>query len=371
MKIHLNTYLYYVCTKIIGRRIPLEKRAADLLKLAVNRGVSDIHILPDQTSYKIHFRVSTGMQKVSEYPLELGERLISYFKFLSNMDVGERRKPQSGSCSYSVDKTTIELRLSTISNYLYQESLVLRILYSQKNELNENMQVFFKKDSLQLEKLLNYKSGLILFSGPVGSGKTTTIYHLLRKKYATEPIQVITMEDPVEIKEPNFLQTQINEKAGISYSALIKQSLRHHPDILVIGEIRDEETAKMVIRSALTGHLVLATIHAKECLGVLERMLELDVSYEQLKQSLIGIVSQRLINKYCAICEGPCSVFCEHFPVHQKRAVLFEIISGDSLKKVMDKKGGNPQFKRMNQKLRTAYVCGFITKKDFQEYQLF
>ena len=349
----------------------MEKRALDLLQLAVNRGVSDIHILPEHSSYKIYFRVPTGMHKIAEYPLELGERLISYFKFLSNMDVGERRKPQSGSCSYHLEQSDIELRLSTISNYLYQESLVMRILYSQLDQMKEEMQVFFKEDTALLEKLLNYKSGLVLFSGPVSSGKTTTIYHLLRKKYNSEPLQIITMEDPVEIKEPNFLQTQINEKAGISYEVLIKQSLRHHPDILVIGEIRDEETAKMVIRSALTGHLVLATIHAKECLGVLERLLELNVSYEQLKQSLIGVVSQRLINKYCGVCEGACSILCEHNPVHRKKAVLFEILSGDSLKQAMDKKGGKPQFKRMNQKLRKAYGCGYITKKDFQEYQLF
>lgn len=349
----------------------MEEKAKNILQLAAARGVSDIHVLPEKKSYIVYYRVPSGMKKIAEYPFEIGERLIAYFKFLSNMDVGERRKPQSGSCNYKLDDMEVELRLSIISNYLYQESLVIRLLYSQADRRAEGMQVFFPSDTGLLEGMLQYRSGLILFSGPVGSGKTTTIYHLLRKKYSQEPIQIITMEDPVEIKEPCFLQTEINEKAGLNYETLIKQSLRHHPDVLVIGEIRDEETAKMVIRSALTGHLVLATIHAKECAGVIERMLELNVSSEQLKQSLLGVVSQRLINKYCVLCEGACSLYCQHFPVYQKKAVLFEILSGDPLKKMMDQEGGVPHFKRINQKLRKAYACGYITKKNFQEHQIF
>ena len=233
------------------------------------------------------------------------------------------------------------------------------------------MQVFFPEDSDFLEKFLHYKSGLILFSGPVSSGKTTTIYHLLRNKYAEEPIQIITMEEPVEIKEPKFLQTEVNEKAGLSYEKLIKQSLRHHPDILVIGEIRDEETAKMVIRSALTGHLVLASIHAKECTGVIERMLELGMSLEQLKQSLIGVVSQRLINKNCPHCEGACSIYCNHFPIHQKKAIIFEILAANDLKTALKGEGENPRPRKMNSQLRKAYGCGFITAKDFREHQIY
>lgn len=346
----------------------MEKQIQEMLRLAITNGISDIHILPNQMRYEVYFRVPSGLQKMFQVSSEVGPRLMAHFKFLANMDIGERRKPQSGSCNVQIEAEDFELRISTIANYMYQESMVLRILYDHHQHSNERIQLFFYKDYNQLEHLLNYKSGLILFSGPVGSGKTTTIYHLLREKYAETPLQVITMEDPVEIKEPRFLQAEVNEKAGLSYETLIRQSLRHHPDILLIGEIRDIETAKMVIRSALTGHLVLATIHAKSCEGVLERLMELGVSREQLKQSLIGVLSQRLINKFCPLCHGACSMYCRHYPVSQKKAVIFEILSGNNLKNILSKKEGNRNFAKMNVKLRKAYGCGYITEKDFRNH---
>lgn len=342
----------------------MEKVAGFMLMRAVEHGIADIHILPDDTSYGVYFRTVSGLKKAITLTLEQGERLISYFKFLSNMDVGERRLPQSGSCVYEVEGEKLELRTSSITNFRYQESVVIRILYS---TTNRQMQVFFPKDKKQLERLLQRKSGLVLFSGPVGSGKTTTIYSLLREKYNQEPLQIITMEDPVEIKEPRFLQAEVNERAGISYEALIRQSLRHHPDVLVIGEIRDSTTARMVIRSALTGHLVLATIHARDTLGVLERMRELDVSDEQLKQCLNGIVAQRMLGKYCALCQGPCSLNCTHHAKGDKKAILFDILEGKDLQETIQHQEGGRQTGSLNRKLRTAYACGYITEKDYRE----
>lgn len=349
----------------------MENKIQEMLDHAVKMGINDVHILPDKSSYIVYFRVPSGLQRMNTLSMEMGERYIAHFKYLANMDIGERRKPQSGSCQFQLKNQSVELRISTISNYLFQESMVMRILYDQERQNEETMQVFFPDDYKVLKRLLNYRNGLILFSGPVGSGKTTTIYHLLREKYDREPLQVITMEDPVEIKEPKFLQAEVNEKAGLSYELLIKQSLRHHPDILVIGEIRDEETAKMVIRSALTGHLVLATIHAKECTGVIERLLELGVSHQQLKQSLIGVVSQRLINKYCPLCQGACSIYCHLHKMTQKKALLFEILTDHDLKIIMEKQGGSQTFTSLNVKLRKAYGYGYITEKDFKNYQLF
>lgn len=349
----------------------MEAKITEMLGLAVKNGVSDIHILPNKNSYDIYFRVPSGLKKMMMLSVVSGEKYLSYFKFLSNMDIGEKRKPQSGACHIVINQEEIELRLSTISNYRYQESMVLRLLYDHNNRKRNQMHVFFPNDYQTLEKMLKVKSGLILFSGPVSSGKTTTIYHFLRKLYDEEPLQIITMEDPVEIKEPRFLQSEINEKAGLVYDVLIKQSLRHHPDILVIGEIRDENTARMAVRSALTGHLVIATIHAKECIGVITRMLDLNVSHEQLKQSLIGIVSQRMLNKYCYLCEGACSIYCSHFSVYEKKAILFELLNDQPLKNILYEDGRGAQFVRMNHKLRKAYACGYISSKDYESNQIF
>ena len=233
------------------------------------------------------------------------------------MDVGEKRKPQSGAAHLMVDDHAIELRFSTITNVLLLESLVIRVIRQQaKNQ--PTIRTYFPEDILLLTSLIRRKSGLILFSGPVGSGKTTTIYQLLRARMAEETLQIITMEDPVEIYEEKFLQTEVNEMAGISYDVLIKSSLRHHPDVLMIGEIRDEETARMSIRGALTGHLMIATIHAKDALGVIARLQELKVTNEQLKQTLIGVVSQRLVPRYCYKCKGDCLPDCDWLPLENK-----------------------------------------------------
>ena len=346
----------------------MENNIQELIRLATKNSISDIHILPTLTHYEIYFRVPSGLQQISRLTHEKGLRYLSHFKFLASMDIGERRRPQSGSCDIVIDNKKFEFRISTIANYLYQESMVLRILYDHQQDTNTRIQLFFPSDYSELERLLDYKSGLVLFSGPVGSGKTTTIYHLLREKYAQEPLNIITMEDPVEIKEPKFLQAEVNEKAGLSYEVLIKQSLRHHPDILVIGEIRDVETAKMVIRSALTGHLVLATIHAKSCVGVIERLLELGITLEQLRQSLIGVLSQGLINKFCPLCEGACSMYCKHHPMHEKKAILFEVLSSEKLLSTLSKEEGNRNFAVMNVRLRKAYGCGYISEKDFKNH---
>ncbi|WP_338064714.1 competence type IV pilus ATPase ComGA [Trichococcus alkaliphilus] len=344
----------------------MEEKAESLLADAMRLGVSDIHLLPYEDHYELFFRVSTGLSKVSVYSIEKGERLISYFKFLSNMNVGERRKPQSGAVRYRLNGKKIELRLSTIANFRYQESLVIRMLYANPGS-EPGLHAFFPAQEAELLELLDHKSGLVLFSGPTGSGKTTTIYHLLRRKYADEPLQIITMEDPVEIEEPLFLQAEVNEAAGITYDLLIRQCLRHHPDILVIGEIRDEETAKMVVRSALTGHLVIATIHAKESFGVLERLRELTISSEQMKQTLLAVVSQRLIAKYCPLCSGKCTIHCSHYQVNEKSAAIYEILAGKELQDHLQNKEDRKRFVTLNDKLRKAYACGYITEKNYLE----
>jgi len=190
------------------------------------------------------------------------------------------------------------------------------------------------------------KSGLLLFSGPVSSGKTTTIYRLLQESYDTEPKQIITMESPVEIKDQRFLQVEVNEASDITYDVLIRASLRHHPDILMIGEIRDEETAQMVIRAALTGHLVLATIHAKDCSGVLSRMKELGVTTEQLLQTLLLVTTQRLL------------------PLKNGQlAVLFEVMKAEEIYPYLLHQELPDSFISLNQKLEEASKNGKIDQE--------
>lgn len=351
-----------------------EAFASHLLTLADSYRTSDIHVLPEQKHYDVYFRLNGQMEKQYYLDREEGTRLISYFKFLSNMDVGERRRPQSGSTTFKLSEKAIDCRFSTISNYQSQESLVIRLL-KQKEEESLVPGAFFTHEWEKLEQIVQAKSGLVLFAGPVDSGKTTTMYHLIKNRMQGEKQQVITVEDPVEIEETSFLQTQVNETAGVTYEHLLKSSLRHHPDVIIVGEIRDEETAKMVMRGALTGHLLVASIHAKNAKGVISRMEELGVSLPLLRQTLIGVAFQTLLPLYCPLCETNCQTYCSHFDRGKKRLALFEVLTVKEMSSVLEQQGGldesclnAPGQRTFNHLLEKVFLNGYITEKTYHRY---
>lgn len=357
----------------------IEQASQDLISQAFKQQASDIHFIPHQNSYQIFLRINGQLLPWGERPLEWGQKVIAHLKFLANLDVGERRRPQSGALEFTIDQggdqthKEIELRLSTITDVNLHESLVIRLIFGKRHS-SQVINTYFPQDIPILRRLVRRKSGLILVAGPVGSGKTTTIYQLLRERIDQEVLQVITMEDPVEIKETKFLQTQVNEKANISYDLLIKSALRHHPDVLFIGEIRDEETARMTLRGALTGHLMIATIHAKDALGVIGRLQELNITHHQLTQTLIGIISQRLIPRYCAQCQLSSLSTCSHLANQQKQAVLFEMLTGDLLKKALINASNQPLSSHhthpLNKRLRKAWAYGYISAETYAHYEI-
>lgn len=368
-------FTYSIAERDVERssRMKIEQNVIQLMGEAEKRGVNDIHLLPRENKYQIYFRVSGHLVEHSVVSLKKGAQLIAYLKFLSNMDVGEKRFPQSGAKNMLINGSNKSVRFSTITDFLHQESLVIRFLnQTQKRKLVQTC--YFPNQVTVLKQLIEVKSGLILFSGPVGSGKTTTMFQLIKEFVGKENCQVFTIEDPVEIQETLFLQTQVNPKAGIGYDLLIKASLRHHPDIIVVGEIRDQETAKMVIRAALTGHLIVSSIHAKNGEGVVKRLLELGVSAQQIKQSLIGVISQKLVPQYCPFCQGECHLYCSFLAVYAKRSVIYETLTGRELEGLME--GGDAQInlekqtKSFNYYLRKAYSYGFITKKSYRQYKI-
>lgn len=344
-----------------------------LIITAKETGTSDIHILSDKNMYIIYFRLNGRLEQQSTLNEENGKRMISYLKYLANMDISERRRPQSGSLVYELTADlSQDLRLSTITNYHGQESLVIRLLEIQANiALVES--TFLQEELQQIKDYINLKSGLILFSGPVNSGKTTTMYQLVRNRIKKTKLQVIAIEDPVEIEEDNFLQIQVNEKTGNSYEEALKASLRHHPDVIIIGEIRDEETARMAIRGALTGHLILASVHAKDAEGVLARMEELDISGEMLEQTIIAIVFQKLLPIYCGLCGGNCQLYCTNYPVNQKRAALYDLLKSNDIAKIAfdgDKINKTKRWRNFNHLLKKVYAYGFISEEIYQQYYI-
>ncbi|WP_449450139.1 competence type IV pilus ATPase ComGA [Streptococcus suis] len=265
----------------------IQEKARKMIEEAVADRVSDIYLVPRGECYQVYHRIMDEREFVQDVAEEEVIAIISHFKFLAGLNVGEKRRSQQGSCDYDYGSGEISLRLSTVGDYRGKESLVIRLLYDNDKELK-----FWFEAAERLAEEIKGR-GLYLFSGPVGSGKTTLMYHLARLKFPDK--QILTIEDPVEIKQDGMLQLQLNEAIGATYDNLIKLSLRHRPDLLIIGEIRDAETARAVIRASLTGATVFSTVHARSISGVYARMLELGVSPEELNNTLQGIAYQRLI----------------------------------------------------------------------------
>ncbi|MFS9089074.1 competence type IV pilus ATPase ComGA [Streptococcus infantis] len=261
--------------------------AQELISLAKKNGAQDIYFVPKNQVYELHMRIGDERHLIDTYDFEKLGSVISHFKFIAGMNVGEKRRSQLGSCDYKHDDKVSSLRLSTVGDYRGHESLVIRLLHDQEQELH-----FWFQNIKELEKGFRQR-GLYLFAGPVGSGKTTLMHELAKSLFKGQ--QVMSIEDPVEIKQEEMLQLQLNEAIGLNYENLIKLSLRHRPDLLIIGEIRDSETARAVVRASLTGATVFSTIHAKSVRGVYERLLELGVSEDELAVVLQGVCYQRLI----------------------------------------------------------------------------
>ena len=265
----------------------VQEIAQKIIATAKEKKAQDIYFIPKEKSYELHMRVGDERRLVDSYDFEVLAAVISHFKFVAGMNVGEKRRSQLGSCDYQYEEKLSSLRLSTVGDYRGHESLVIRLLHDEEQDLH-----FWFQDLAELGEQYRQR-GLYLFAGPVGSGKTTLMHELAKSLFKGQ--QVMSIEDPVEIKQEDMLQLQLNEAIGLTYENLIKLSLRHRPDLLIIGEIRDSETARAVVRASLTGATVFSTIHAKSIRGVYERLLELGVTEEELAVVLQGVCYQRLI----------------------------------------------------------------------------
>lgn len=264
----------------------------EYLTECIEEQASDLYILPKDNMYQLSYHSKLQLTTLAEVNREKGIQMINFFKYRANMAVSEHRRPQVGSLKWHSESNLDEelnLRLSTVGDFNGDESMVIRFIYSLEN-LDQHELIDGQIEALNQ---IGAKRGLMLFSGPMGSGKTTTMYQLARR-YSQHQV-VMTIEDPVEIEEDNFIQLQVNQKANMDYEELLKVGLRHRPEVFVIGEIRDSKTAKMAVQAALSGHLVMATVHAKNVYGVIQRMQQLGIEDHYLVQTLSGICYQRLI----------------------------------------------------------------------------
>lgn len=348
------------------------ERTADLLiSHAVRLNASDIHILPRRNEYLIKLRVQGQLSHHRNLPPIAGERLISHLKFMASMDIGEKRKPQSGSWQTYIRNTFVALRISTLPSTLSKESLAIRI-FPQNDSLFLEKMSLFPKSMLQLISMMSHSHGMLIFTGPTGSGKTSTIYSLAEYCASKLHRNIITLEDPVERYSNQFLQMQVNEKAGITFQTGLKAVLRHDPDIIFVGEIRDAETAEIAVRAAMTGHLVLTSMHTRNAEGAVYRLLEFGIKPLEIEQTLIGVTAQRLVSLVCPFCGVRCSKYCHGFQ-KIKRAAVIEILGGYRLENVIRKVQGAEESnfdytKSLKRLLRKGIALGYITDEEYHKW---
>ncbi|MDF7672204.1 competence type IV pilus ATPase ComGA [Lactobacillus sp. ESL0701] len=258
-----------------------------LIEEAIANHASDMFFLVRDKEMLVNSRTLTGIKERAKFTLNEGKEIINFLKYGAQMDIAEHRRPQVGALTYDYHHEKYYLRLSSVGDFAGYESLVLRIIYQVKAGR------YFLPEQIEQLKELTRRRGLIVTSGPTGSGKTTTMYKLA--EIVGQGQMVMTIEDPVEIHQATFLQTQVNYEAEISYARLLEAALRHRPDILIIGEIRNAQTARLAVDAALSGHLVFATVHAKSTLQTISRLESLQINQNELSNCLTAVSYQRLL----------------------------------------------------------------------------
>jgi len=281
-----------------------------LLQYAFEQRASDIHLEPKRDDALVRFRVDGKLMKVYDLPPSVMSAVTSRIKILSRIDVAEKRRPQDGRIkTLSENGREIELRVSTMPT-TFGEKCVMRIFDPEAVVVNYRDLGFSESESEIWERMINRPHGIVLVTGPTGSGKTTTLYSTL-KQLATPEVNVSTVEDPIEMVDGILNQMQVNPKIGLHFADGVRTLLRQDPDIIMVGEIRDLETAKMAVQASLTGHLVLSTLHTNDAPSALNRLLDLGVPDYLLRSTLAGIIAQRLIRLLCPHCKKPHKVDAE------------------------------------------------------------
>jgi type IV pilus assembly protein PilB len=280
---------------------PVVRLVNSIIEQAVVNRASDIHIEPGDKKLRIRFRIDGELQEVMSTPMHTHGAVVARIKIMSNLNIAERRLPQDGRVEMDVAGKNLDLRISVLPT-VYGEKVVIRLL-DRGNFLMNKKQLGFTEDNIdKYNALIKAPYGIILVTGPTGSGKTTTLYTALRELNDAS-VNIITLEDPVEYRLEGINQVQINSKAGLTFANGLRSILRQDPNIIMVGEIRDEETANLAVRAAITGHLVLSTMHTNDAASSVVRLVDMGVEPYLVASSVMGVISQRLVRKVCLDCK--------------------------------------------------------------------
>ena len=280
---------------------PVVKLVNSIISQAIKMKSSDIHIEPFEKNIRVRIRIDGDLQEIMSFSRRSHMAIVTRIKIMGKMDIAERRIPQDGRIETEIDGKEIDMRISTLPT-VYGEKVVVRLLDRDGFDFNKEDLGFSDNDLKTFNRIIKQPCGIVLVTGPTGSGKTTTLYAVL-KDINKEEKNIITVEDPVEYKLHGINQVQVNVKAGLTFAGGLRSILRQDPDIIMIGEIRDTETAEIAIRAAITGHLVLSTLHTNDTASTVVRLVDMGIEPYLVSSSVVGIVSQRLVKRLCPSCK--------------------------------------------------------------------
>jgi len=280
---------------------PVVKLVNFLIYSAVQEGASDIHIEPGDHSLRVRYRIDGRLFEKIQPPYKMQQAIASRIKIMANLDISERRLPQDGDFNVMMDGRPIDLRVSTMPSK-FGEIVVLRIIDSRNNRLSLDSLGFNEQMLQDWKSVVEQPNGVVLVTGPTGSGKSTTLYSVL-SQLDTDEINVSTIEDPIEAQIRGINQSQINDRAGFTFSKALRSMLRQDPDVLMVGEVRDSETAAIVSQAALTGHLVFSTLHTNDSISAVTRLVNLGIEPYLVAATVRGVLAQRLVRKICPHCK--------------------------------------------------------------------
>ncbi|MFC4804178.1 GspE/PulE family protein [Filifactor villosus] len=279
---------------------PVVRLVKSIILDAIKLKTSDIHIEPFEHRVRVRFRVDGELKEVLTLDKGVHNGIVTRIKIIGGMDISERRIPQDGRVETSLDGRVVDMRISILPT-VYGEKIVIRLLDRNSIVVSKEQLGFTKENLALFDKIIKVPEGIILLTGPTGSGKTTTLYAVLKELNSINK-NIITLEDPVEYRLDGVNQVQVNKKAGMTFAGGLRSILRQDPDVVMLGEIRDEETAEIAIRAAITGHVVLSTLHTNDTASTISRLVDMGIEQYMVSSAVVGIVAQRLIKKICPKC---------------------------------------------------------------------
>jgi type IV pilus assembly protein PilB len=288
---------------VVDENAPIVKIVNVILEQAVQDRASDVHIEPSDDAVYVRYRVDGALHDVLSLPADMGPALVSRIKIMADMNIVERRRPQDGQFEIVIDGRELDVRVSTTTT-IWGEKAVLRLLDRTRSLFRLGDLGMPSDTGARYSRIVSSPFGMVIVAGPTGSGKTTTLYATL-SEIKRPDINIMTIEDPVEYIFPRINQIQISDQAGLTFATGLKSILRQDPDVILVGEVRDVETARIAVQSALTGHLVLSSVHAIDAVSALYRLLDMGIEAFRVTSASLGVVAQRLVRRICASCARP------------------------------------------------------------------